>query len=152
MAKNEPVDASAPPEGGDKKKAGRPAKKKAFKKRGEKRIVHHGFAHIQASFNNTIITITDPEGAVVAWSSAGGIGFKGSRKGTPFAATQAAIAAGNAAKAFGMRSVEVRVKGPGAGRESALRALNAAGFKINLIRDCTPVPHNGCRPRKRRRV
>ena len=120
MAKIETIDASAPPEGG-KKAAGRPIKKKAFKKRGEKRIVHHGFAHIQASFNNTIITITDPEGAVVAWSSAGGIGFKGSRKGTPFAATQAAIAAGNAAKAFGMRSVEVRVKGraPAASRRSA---------------------------------
>jgi small subunit ribosomal protein S11 len=114
MAKNDPIDASAPPEGG-KKPAGRPTKKKAFKKRGEKRIVHHGYAHIQASFNNTIITITDPEGAVVAWSSAGGIGFKGSRKGTPFAATQAAIAAGNTAKAMGLRSVEVRVKGPGAG-------------------------------------
>src|SRR4026209_1661659 len=96
MAKNEPIDASAPPEGG-KKTAGKPVKKKAFKKRGEKRIVHHGFAHIQASFNNTTITITDPEGAVIAWSSAGGIGFKGSRKGTPFAATQAAIAAGQRA-------------------------------------------------------
>src|SRR5919106_6238348 len=103
MAKD-PVDASAQPEGG-KKPAGRPAKKKTFKKRGEKRIVHHGFAHIQASFNNTIVTITDADGAVVAWSSAGGIGFKGSRKGTPFAATQAAISAGNAAKAFGLRSI-----------------------------------------------
>src|SRR4026209_853659 len=121
MAKNEPVDPSATPEGGEKKKAGRPAKTKAFKKRGEKRIVHHGFAHIQASFNNTIITITDPEGAVVAWSSAGGIGFKGSRKGTPFAATQAAIAAGHAAKAVGMRTPEVRVEGPGAGRGGAHR-------------------------------
>ena len=118
----------------------------------EKRIVHHGFAHIQASFNNTIITITDPEGAVVAWSSAGGIGFKGSRKGTPFAATQAAIAAGNAAKAFGMRSVEVRVKGPGAGRESAIRALQTIGIDVKSIRDVTPIPHNGCRPPKRRRV
>src|SRR5207247_1637021 len=119
------------------------AKKKTVKKRGEKRIVHHGFAHIQASFNNTIITITDPEGAVVAWSSAGGIGFKGSRKGTPFAATQAAIAAGNAAKAFGMRSVEVRVKGPGAGRESAIRALQTIGIDVKSIRDVTPIPHNG---------
>src|ERR687892_184503 len=123
MAKNDPVDASAQPEGG-KKPAGRPAKKKTFKKRGEKRIVHHGFAHIQASFNNTIVTITDAEGAGVAWSSAGGIGFKGSRKGTPFAATQAAISAGNAAKAIGMRSVDVRVKGPGAGHGSTRPLIN----------------------------
>jgi small subunit ribosomal protein S11 len=153
MAKSDPVDPTAAPAGeGGKKPAGRPAKKKTFKKRGEKRIVHHGFAHIQASFNNTIVTITDPEGAVVAWSSAGGIGFKGSRKGTPFAATQAAIAAGNAAKAFGMRSVEVRVKGPGAGRESAIRALQTIGIDVKSIRDVTPIPHNGCRPPKRRRV
>jgi small subunit ribosomal protein S11 len=152
MAKNEPIDASATPETGEKKKAGRPAKKKAFKKRGEKRIVHHGLAHIQASFNNTIITITDPQGSVVAWSSAGGIGFKGSRKGTPFAATQAAISAGNAAKAFGMRSGEARVKGPGAGRESAIRALQTIGIDVKSIRDVTPIPHNGCRPPKRRRV
>src|SRR5918997_3110271 len=153
MAKNDPVDPTAQPgEGGDKKKAGRPAKKKTFKKRGEKRIVHHGFAHIQASFNNTVVTITDAEGAVVAWSSAGGIGFKGSRKGTPFAATQAAINAGNAAKGIGMRSVEVRVKGPGAGRESAIRALQTIGIEVKSIRDVTPIPHNGCRPPKRRRV
>ena len=114
MAKNEPVDPTAAPgtEAG-KKPAGRPTKKKTFKKRGEKRIIHYGYAHIQASFNNTIVTITDPEGNVVAWSSAGGIGFKGSRKGTPFAATQAAIAAGNAAKAFGMRTLEVRHPGYG---------------------------------------
>ena len=95
---------------------------------------------------------TDPEGNVVAWSSAGGIGFKGSRKGTPFAATQAAISAGNAAKAFGMRSVEVKVKGPGAGRESAIRALQTIGIDVKSIRDVTPIPHNGCRPPKRRRV
>ncbi len=108
----------------------RPAKKKkTFKKRGEKRVVHHGFAHIQASFNNTIVTITDTDGNVIAWSSAGGIGFKGSRKGTPFAATQAAMAAGNAAKTHGMRSLEVRVKGPGAGRESAIRALQTVGHR-----------------------
>src|SRR5262245_13703898 len=120
MAKEKPQDAAAgAPEAG--KAAGK--KKKTFKKRGEKRVVHHGFAHIQASFNNTIVTITDGEGHVIAWSSAGGIGFKGSRKGTPFAATQAAMAAGNAAKTYGMRSLEVRVKGPGAGRESAIRAL-----------------------------
>src|SRR5512145_2301382 len=151
MAKNDPVDASAQPEGA-KKPADPPANKKAFKKRGEKRSVHHGSAHIQASFNNTIVTITDSEGNVVAWSSAGGIGFKGSRKGTPFAATQAAISAGNAAKAFGMRSVEVRVKGPGAGRESAIRALQTIGIDVKSIRDVTPIPHNGCRPPKRRRV
>src|SRR5918995_2084108 len=101
MAKNEPIDASAPPE--EKKKAGRPVRKKTFKKRGEKRIVHHGLAHIHASFNNTTVTITDTEGNVVAWSSAGGIGFKGSRKGTPFAATQAAIAAGQRAPGVGVR-------------------------------------------------
>ena len=153
MAKNEAVDPTATgTEGGGKKAAGRPAKKKVFKKRGEKRVVHHGFAHIQASFNNTIVTITDSEGNVVAWSSAGGIGFKGSRKGTPFAATQAAISAGNAAKAIGMRSVEVRVKGPGAGRESAIRALQTIGIEVKSIRDVTPIPHNGCRPTKRRRV
>ncbi|HEY2432093.1 MAG TPA: 30S ribosomal protein S11 [Vicinamibacterales bacterium] len=151
MAKQEAADPNVPAEGGGKKAAGRP-KKKTFKKRGEKRIIHHGLVHIHASFNNTTITITDPEGNVVAWSSAGGIGFKGSRKGTPFAATQAAIAAGNAAKAFGMRSLEVRVKGPGAGRESAIRALQTIGLDVKSIRDVTPIPHNGCRPPKRRRV
>ena len=98
------------------------------------------------------MTITDTEGNVVAWSSAGGIGFKGSRKGTPFAATQAALNAGNAAKAFGMRSLEVRVKGPGSGRESAIRALQTVGIEVKSIRDVTPIPHNGCRPPKRRRV
>ena len=127
-------------------------KKKAFKKRGEKRVVHHGYAHIQASFNNTMITITDIEGHVIAWSSAGGVGFKGSRKGTPFAATQAALAAGNVAKTYGLRSVEVKVKGPGAGRESAVRALQTVGIEVKSIRDVTPIPHNGCRPPKRRRV
>ena len=116
MAKAEAAAEGATPE----KKEGAPGKrKKTFKKRGEKRIVHHGLAHIQASFNNTVVTITDTEGNVVAWSSAGGIGFKGSRKGTPFAATQAAMAAGNAAKAYGLRSLEVRVHGPGASRQSA---------------------------------
>ncbi len=146
MAKTEPsADAAVP-----KKETGK--RKKTFKKRTEKRIVHHGLVHIQASFNNTLITITDPEGNVVAWSSAGGIGFKGSRKGTPFAATQAAINAGNAAKAVGMRSVDVRVKGPGSGRESAIRALQTIGLTVNSIRDVTPIPHNGCRPPKRRRV
>ena len=151
MAKQEPID-GATPESGGKKPAGRPAKKKAFKKRGEKRVVHSGYAHIQASFNNTIVTITDTEGHVIAWSSAGAIGFKGSRKGTPFAATQAALNAGNAAKTYGLRSLEVKVKGPGAGRESAIRALQTAGLEVRSIRDVTPIPHNGCRPPKRRRV
>tara|TARA_B100000470_G_scaffold191411_1_gene158554 strand:+ start:401 stop:844 length:444 start_codon:yes stop_codon:yes gene_type:complete len=147
MAKKDVVDATLT-EG-----VKRPAKRKnKGKKRGEKRVVHHGIAHIQASFNNTIITITDAEGNVVAWSSAGGIGFKGSRKGTPFAATQAAINAGNAAKGFGMRSLEVKVKGPGSGRESAIRALQTIGLDVRMISDVTPVPHNGCRPPKRRRV
>jgi small subunit ribosomal protein S11 len=126
--------------------------KKTFKKKGEKRLVHHGYAHVQASFNNTTITITDMDGHVIAWSSAGGVGFKGSRKGTPFAATQAAIAAANAAKAYGLRSLEVKVKGPGAGRESAIRALQTVGIDVKSIRDVTPIPHNGCRPPKRRRV
>src|SRR5687768_18510903 len=109
--------------GADKKGEGKKAPRKTFKKRGEKRVVHHGFVHIHASFNNTQITITDTEGNVIAWSSAGGIGFKGSRKGTPFAATQAAISAGNGTKAFGVRTVGARVKGPGSGREPAIRAL-----------------------------
>ena len=148
MAKAAPQDAGATPETGK----GPTKKKKTFKKRGGKRVVHHGFAHIQASFNNTFVTITDADGNVIAWSSAGGIGFKGSRKGTPFAATQAAMAAGNAAKTYGMRSLEVKVKGPGAGRESAIRALQTVGLDVKSIRDVTPIPHNGCRPPKRRRV
>ena len=137
--------------GAAEKGAGRKTKK-VFKKRGEKRVVHTGLAHIQASFNNTIVTITDTEGNVIAWSSAGGIGFKGSRKGTPFAATQAAINAANAAKQMGLRSVDVRVTGPGSGRESAIRALQTLGIEVKSIRDVTPIPHNGCRPPKRRRV
>src|SRR5438128_3220500 len=141
MAKSEPqADAAAGPEKGEKKE-GAGKRKKTFKKRGEKRIVHHGLAHIHASFNNTTVTITDTEGNVVAWSSAGGIGFKGSRKGTPFAATQAALNAGNAAKAVGMRSLDVRVKGPGSGRESAIRALQTVGLEVKSIRDVTPIPH-----------
>jgi len=111
-----------------------------------------GIAHIQSSFNNTIVTITDINGATVAWSSAGSRGFKGSRKSTPFAAQLAAEEAARRAMEHGMRSVAVFVKGPGAGRESALRALQTAGFKVTLIRDVTPIPHNGCRPPKRRRV
>jgi small subunit ribosomal protein S11 len=137
--------------GGAEKGAGK-KNKKVFKKRGEKRVVHSGLAHIQASFNNTIVTITDSEGNVIAWSSAGGIGFKGSRKGTPFAATQAAINAANTAKQVGLRSVDVRVTGPGSGRESAIRALQTLGIEVKSIRDVTPIPHNGCRPAKRRRV
>ena len=133
-------------------KKGAAGRKKVFKKRGEKKVVHSGVAHIQASFNNTLVTITDAEGNVVSWSSAGAIGFKGSRKGTPFAATQAAMNAGTAAKAVGMRTVEVRVKGPGAGRESAVRALSNVGLDVKTIRDVTPIPHNGCRPPKKRRV
>ncbi len=129
----------------------REGEKKAGKKK-EKRIVPHGVAHIQATFNNTIVSLADPEGNVLAWSSAGRIGFKGSRKGTPFAAQVAAQAAGNTAKDLGLRSVDVLVKGPGAGRESAIRALQAAGIEVKSIKDVTPIPHNGCRPRKRRRV
>ncbi len=129
-------------------KAAAPAKK--GKK--EKKHVAHGIAHVHASFNNTIVTITDLEGNVVSWSSAGTLGFKGSRKGTPFAAQQAASTAAAAAREHGLRSIDIRVKGPGSGRESAIRALQAAGVEIKSIRDVTPIPHNGCRPPKRRRV
>jgi len=121
-------------------------------KKKEKRMVPHGVAHIHASFNNTLITISDPEGNVVGWASAGKIGFKGSRKGTPFAAQAAAQNAAGAARDVGMRSVDVEVKGPGSGRESAIRSLASAGLDIKSIRDVTPIPHNGCRPPKRRRV
>ena len=121
-------------------------------KRKEKRVVPHGVAHIQATFNNTLITIADPEGNVVSWSSAGRIGFKGSRKGTPFAAQVAAQNAAQIARDSGMRTLDVMVKGPGGGRESAVRALSASGLSIKSIQDVTPIPHNGCRPRKRRRV
>ena len=117
-----------------------------------KKNVQSGIAHIQSTFNNTIVTITDVSGNVVAWSSAGVRGFKGSRKSTPFAAQLAAEDAAKKAMDHGMRSISVFVNGPGSGRESALRALQAAGFKISLIRDVTPIPHNGCRPPKRRRV
>ncbi len=127
-------------------------KKKGGGKKKEKRIVPAGVAHIRATFNNTIITIADMEGNVLAWSSAGQHGFKGSRKGTPFAAQIAAQAAATAVKEYGLRSVEVRVKGPGAGRESSVRALQAAGLEVKSIKDVTPIPHNGCRPPKRRRV
>jgi len=124
---------------------------KGTKKR-VKKNVPNGIAHIQATFNNTIVTITDVTGNVVSWSSAGGRGFKGSRKSTPFAAQLAAEDAAKKAMEHGMKSIDVYVKGPGAGRESALRSLQAAGLKVNLIKDVTPIPHNGCRPPKRRRV
>ena len=126
-------------------------KKKSFKKK-EKRTVHSGIVHIQATFNNTIVTIADQEGGTVAWSSAGSLGFRGSRKGTPFAAQVAAQNAAQLAQEHGVRSVDVKVKGPGAGRESAIRALAASGLDIKSIKDVTPIPHNGCRPPKRRRV
>lgn len=128
------------------------AKGKGTRKRKVKKNVPSGIAHIQATFNNTIITITDPDGNVVSWASAGTQGFKGSRKSTPFAAQVAAEDAARKAMEHGMRTVDVYVKGPGGGREAALRSLQAAGFKVNLIKDVTPIPHNGCRPPKRRRV
>src|SRR5213594_2773434 len=126
-------------------------KKKGAKKK-EKKIVPSGVAHIQATFNNTVVTIADMEGNVVCWSSAGSLGFRGSRKGTPFAAQQAAMTAANKASETGLRSVDVRVSGPGSGRESAVRALSTAGIEVRMIRDVTPIPHNGCRPPKKRRV
>jgi small subunit ribosomal protein S11 len=122
------------------------------KKKREKKNIPVGVVHIKATFNNTLVTITDPTGNVVSWSSAGTQGFKGSRKGTPFAAQLAAQDAARKAMDHGMRNVDVFVKGPGAGREAALRALQAAGLSVNLIRDVSPIPHNGCRPPKRRRV
>ena len=133
------------------KTATEPAKGKPKKKKVKKNI-STGIAHIQSTFNNTVVTITDINGNAVSWSSAGSRGFKGSRKSTPFAAQLAAEEAARKAMEHGVRSVAVFVKGPGAGRESALRALQTAGFKVTLIRDVTPVPHNGCRPPKRRRV
>jgi len=126
--------------------------KKVVRKKKEKKNIPNGVAHIQATFNNTIITITDPVGNVVAWSSSGAKGFKGSRKSTPFAAQIAAEDCAKRAQENGMRALEVFVKGPGSGRESALRALQSVGLNITFIRDITPIPHNGCRPPKRRRV
>ena len=126
-------------------------KKKTFKKK-EKKSVPVGIVHVQASFNNTIITVTDPVGNVLSWSSSGSLGFRGSRKGTPFAAQQASLTAANKAKESGLRTVNVEVSGPGAGRESAVRALSTAGLEVRVIKDCTPIPHNGCRPPKKRRV
>ena len=126
--------------------------KKVVKKRRERKNIEKGAAHIRATFNNTIVTITDMAGNAVSWASAGELGFKGSRKSTPYAAQTAAEQAARLAMEHGMKTVEVYVRGPGAGRESAIRALSTAGLNITLIRDVTPIPHNGCRPPKRRRV
>ncbi len=133
------------------KTAAKAAKKKAFKKR-ERKNIPVGLVYVQASFNNTIVTFTDPIGNVLAWSSSGSLGFRGSRKGTPFAAQQASLTAATKAKESGVRTVEVKVSGPGAGRESAVRALATVGIEVRSIKDTTPIPHNGCRPPKRRRV
>ena len=133
------------------KTAAKGGKKKTFKKK-EKKMLPVGVVHVQASFNNTIITITDPMGNVLSWSSSGSLGFRGSRKGTPFAAQQASLTAANKAKESGLRTVNVEVSGPGAGRESAVRALSTAGLEVRIIKDLTPIPHNGCRPPKKRRV
>lgn len=127
-------------------------RKGARPKRRERKNIERGIAHIRSTFNNTIISITDVNGNSIAWSSAGNVGFKGSRKSTPFAAQLAADAAAKTAMEHGMRQVEVFVKGPGAGREAAIRSLQAAGLEVNMIKDVTPIPHNGCRPPKRRRV
>ncbi len=127
-------------------------KKTATKKRREKKHIERGAAHIQSSFNNTIVTITDTQGNAISWASAGELGYRGSRKSTPFAAQMAAETAAKAAMEHGLRTVQVFVKGPGQGRESAIRALQVAGLEITMIKDVTPIPHNGCRPPKRRRV
>lgn len=127
-------------------------KKVATRRRKEKRNVERGAAHIQSTFNNTIVTISDIQGNVISWASAGGLGFRGSRKSTPFAAQSAAETAAKAAIEQGMKTVEVYVKGPGSGREAAIRALQSAGLEVSMIKDVTPIPHNGCRPPKRRRV
>ena len=127
-------------------------KKVVIKRRKDKKNIEKGSAHISSSYNNTIVTITDVNGNAISWASAGGLGFKGSKKSTPFAAQMAAETAAKAAMDHGLKSVEVFVKGPGSGRESAIRALQAVGLDITLIKDVTPIPHNGCRPPKRRRV
>ena len=127
-------------------------KVKKTRRRKERKNVEHGAAHIQSTFNNSIVTLTDAKGNALAWASAGGLGFKGSRKSTPFAAQMAAETAAKAALVHGLKSVDVMVKGPGSGREAAIRALQACGIDVTSIRDVTPVPHNGCRPPKRRRV
>ena len=127
-------------------------KKTATRKRREKKNIERGAAHIRSSFNNTLVTITDLQGNAISWSSAGSLGFRGSKKSTPFAAQRAAETAARAAMEHGLRTVEVYVKGPGSGREAAIRALQTAGLEVNMIKDVTPIPHNGCRPPKRRRV
>ena len=127
-------------------------KKPVIRKRRERKNIERGAAHIQSTFNNTIITITDVQGNAISWASAGGLGFKGSRKSTPLAAQMAAETAAKAAMEHGLKTVEVFVKGPGSGREAAIRALQSAGLEVNMIKDVTPIPHNGCRPPKRRRV
>ncbi|HEY3205252.1 MAG TPA: 30S ribosomal protein S11 [Thermoanaerobaculia bacterium] len=147
MAEATPTPGTAPEKG-----AAKPKGKRARAGKKEKKSIPHGQATVAASFNNTIVSIADQEGNILAWSSAGRIGFKGSRKGTPFAAQLAAANCAELAKEHGVRSVDVRVTGPGAGRESAIRALQANGIDIKSIKDTTPIPHNGCRPRKRRRV
>ncbi|HIU94140.1 MAG TPA: 30S ribosomal protein S11 [Candidatus Aphodomorpha intestinavium] len=127
-------------------------KKTATRKRREKKNIERGAAHIRSSFNNTLVTITDLQGNAISWSSAGSLGFRGSKKSTPFASQMAAETAARAAMEHGLRTVEVYVKGPGSGREAAIRALQTAGLEVNMIKDVTPIPHNGCRPPKRRRV
>ncbi|HBS26050.1 MAG TPA: 30S ribosomal protein S11 [Gammaproteobacteria bacterium] len=126
--------------------------KKSTTRKKNRRSVSDGIAHVHASFNNTIVTITDNQGNALSWATAGGSGFRGSRKSTPFAAQVAAKTAGEAAKEYGLKNLQVQVKGPGPGRDSAVRALNGAGFRITSITDVTPIPHNGCRPPKKRRV
>lgn len=126
--------------------------KRVTRKRRERKNIERGAAHIRSTFNNTIVTLTDTAGNALSWASAGGLGFRGSRKSTPFAAQSAAETAAKAAMEHGLKSVEVYVKGPGSGREAAIRALQAAGLEVSLIKDVTPIPHNGCRPPKRRRV
>ncbi len=128
------------------------AAKKIVKRRKERKVVEKGAAHIRSSFNNTMVTITDLEGNALSWASSGGLGFRGSRKSTPFAAQSAAETAAKAAMEYGLKTVEVYVKGPGQGREAAIRALQSAGLEVVMIKDVTPIPHNGCRPPKRRRV
>ena len=128
------------------------AQPKKTRKRREKKNIERGAAHIRSSFNNTIVTITDTAGNALSWASAGGVGFRGSRKSTPFASQMAAETAAKAAMEHGLKTVEVYVKGPGAGREAAIRALQTAGLEVSMIKDVTPIPHNGCRPPKRRRV
>jgi small subunit ribosomal protein S11 len=153
----EPKEAKEPqarskPAAGGAGAAGAADKAAAPRRKRVRRTVSEGVAHVHATFNNTVVTITDPQGMVISWSSAGAVGFKGSRKGTPFAAQMAAEAAARKASDVGMRSVVVHIKGPGGGRESAVRALQGAGLNVSSIKDVTPIPHNGCRPPKRRRV